>query len=66
MAEKQPTAAGLRALPDADIKAQREQLQKELWHLRLKAKEGSLQQLHQLRTMRRQVARINTVLKERR
>ena len=61
---KRPKAQELRGLPAADLKAQVEQLRQELWQQRLKVREGALQQTHQLRAARRQIARIATVLNE--
>ena len=65
MADKRPTTKELRALPDADIRQQLDVLRQELWQSRLKAKEGSLQQTHQIPAARRQIARIHTLLAER-
>ena len=64
MADRLPKTKELRALPAADIAAQLEKLRQDLWQQRLKAKEGALQQTHQLRLMKRQIARIQMVLKE--
>ena len=64
MAEKPPTAKALRALPAADLTAQRTALSQELWQHRLKAKDGSFQQTHRLGELRRQIARISTILRE--
>ena len=52
----------LRALPDADLTAQLEKLRRDMWQNRLKAKDGSSLQTHQLLAFRRQIARIQTVL----
>jgi len=62
MAEKRPHAKELRAMPEADLKAQLETLRRELWQQRIKVNDGSLQQTHQLRAGKRQIARILTVL----
>ena len=56
----------LHALPDGDLQAQLDTLRKELWNHRLKLREGSLQQNHQVASMRRQIARVLTVLGARR
>lgn len=64
MAEKRSNAKTLRALPATDLAAQRTALRLELWHHRLKAKDGSLQQTHHLGALRRQIARISTILRE--
>ena len=63
MAEKMPTAKELRALPEADTKTHLETLRQELWQTRIKAKEGALQQTHRLRVIKRQIARLHTVLR---
>ena len=64
MAVKQPKAKELRTMPADDLRQQIAQLRQELWQQRLKARDGSLQQTHQLSAARRQVARIQTVLRE--
>ena len=63
MAQKQPRPADLRALSAADLIAQREKLRQELWQHRMKLKEGAAQQTHLSRVMRRQIARVETMLK---
>jgi len=64
MAEKRPTAKALRELPRADVLAQLAQLRQELWHHRIKIKEGAAAEMHQIPALRRQIARIHTVLRE--
>ncbi len=64
MAEKRPGAKALRGLPQADIQAQLTGLQQELWQHRQKTKEGAQPKMHQIPMMRRQIARILTVLNE--
>ena len=64
MAEAWPRAKDLRALTAADMNGQLETLRKQLWEQRIKAKDGALQQTHGLRLMRRQIARVQTVLRE--
>ena len=64
MATKRSKAKDLCAMPAADLEQQVAQLRQELWQQRLKARDGSLQQTHQLSAARRQVARIQTVLRE--
>ncbi len=64
MAEKSPRAEALRALPVSDLQAQLRQLQQELWQHRLKTQDGSLQQTHLVRRMKRQIARVHTILQE--
>ena len=65
MAEKHPSAKTLRELPEAEAQAQLEKLQADLWQQRVKAREGALQQTHLMPLIRRQIARINTILRER-
>ena len=65
MAAQRPTTAkALRELPREDLLAQLEQLRQELWQHRVKIREGAQQQMHQIPTLRRQIARIHTVLRE--
>ena len=62
MDEKRPMIKELRALPATELQAQLQTLRQELWQRRLKTKDGSLQQTHQLRLVRRQIARVQTLL----
>ena len=64
MSKKTPSAKELRAVPEADLKAQLEALRQELWQSRAKARQGALQQTHVLRSLRRQIARAQTVLRK--
>ena len=64
MAQKLPKAKDLRALPEPELRNELDKLRKELWQSRLKAKDGSLQQAHQLPLARRQIARVETILRE--
>ena len=64
MAEKLASAQELRGWPESDLHAQLEKCRQELWQLRLKAKDGALQQGHRLLMVRRQVARLLTVLRQ--
>ncbi len=66
MADKRPDAKTLRGLPEGEVRAQLSQLRNELWQGRLKARDGSLQQSHHLPVIRRQIARIETILSEKR
>ncbi len=66
MAEKSLGVKELRELSSADIQEQLGKLRGELWQLRLKAKEGAVQQTHQMLQIRRQIARIQTILSEQR
>lgn len=64
MAAKRLGAKELRAQSAGELKEQIEQLRQELWQQRLKAREGGLQQTHQLSLGRRQIARIQTIIHE--
>jgi large subunit ribosomal protein L29 len=64
MGAKTPKAKELRGSSEADLRTQLEAARRELWDGRLKARAGSLQQPHRLRAIRRQAARLLTVLKE--
>ena len=64
MAQKPATAKALRELPRADLLAQVEKLRQELWQHRIKTKEGAATEMHHIPALRRQIARIHTVLKE--
>ena len=66
MAAKRPGVKELRAQSAEELRQHVEQLRQELWQQRLKARDGSLQQTHQLSEARRQIARIHTILKEQR
>ena len=63
MADATRATTDLRALPEADLRAQLDQLRGELWHKRIKLREGALQQTHDLRRLRRQIARVQTALR---
>jgi len=65
MAEQPVRAKELRAASAADLQEQLRTLRQELWQLRVKVTDGSLQHSHQLRVRRRQIARVLTVLRER-
>ena len=56
------TTKDLRALPEADLRGQLETLRRELWQQRIKLREGALQHTHVVRRLRRQIARVSTVL----
>ena len=64
MAEKRLSAKELRALPEADLREQAAKLRQELWQQRVKIKEGSIQQTHQGRAVRRQIARVLTIARQ--
>ncbi len=65
MAEKS-SAKDLRGLPEAELKSRIEGIQHEMWLHRIKAKSGALNQVHQIGDLRRQIARIKTVMHEQR
>ena len=56
------TMKDLRALPEADLRGQLDKLRRELWQQKIKLREGALQQTHVVRQLRRQIARVSTVL----
>ena len=58
------TTKDLRGMTEVDLRAQVGKLREEIWHGRLKLREGAAQQSHQIRQARRQIARILTVLKQ--
>ena len=64
MAEKLLTIQELRALPETDLRAQVAQLRHALWEHRQKVTAGALQHTHLLPAVRRQIARLETILSE--
>lgn len=65
MADKPRSGAKeLRGLSEAELQNQLEQLRRELWDARVKVKDGALTQTHVLSATRRQVARLQTILRE--
>lgn len=64
MADKALTIKELRGQSKTDLNAQLEKLRSELWQQRVKVREGALQQTHLLSAVRRQIARVHTVLRE--
>ena len=62
MAEKQAETP-LQEMPAAELQSQLVKLRQELWHNRLKTRDGSLQQTHLLSDARRQIARVQTALR---
>ena len=55
----------LRALSTEDLEAKIKESKKELFHLRLKQSTGSLDKPSKIRELRKNVARMNTILAER-
>lgn len=64
MAQKYPGATELKELPVDELNSQMDQLRQDLWNARIKVSNGSLQQVNTLKQMRRQIARIQTVISE--
>lgn len=64
MAKKVPTSKELRAQAQADLAAQVDALRRDMWERRQKTQDGSLQQTHHARLLRRQIARIKTIQRE--
>ena len=64
MAEQRFDTKTLRAMPTADLVARGDALRRERWEHRLKIAEGSVRQTHRLRLLKRQLARVLTVLRE--
>jgi large subunit ribosomal protein L29 len=58
------SAKELRVLPESELRDRLETLRRELWQIRLKTAAGSGQSPHQTRAMRRQLARVLTLLNE--
>jgi ribosomal protein L29 len=63
--QRQPRAKELREMSETDLKEKAQQLHQELWRFRLKVREGAETHSHQASHLRRQKARIYTVLRER-
>lgn len=57
-------AKDLRDVPHTELKERLAQLQKELWQQRLKSIDGSLQHTHGITAVKRDIARVQTVLTE--
>jgi ribosomal protein L29 len=66
MARHHPRAQELRALPDAELLKQEATLRQEGWQRRQHVKEGAQAKPHEIAAVRRQIARVLTVLSERR
>ena len=63
MAQKRLKAQELRAMTAGDLRDQIEKLRQELWHQRVKTTTGASQQHHLRKEARRQIARIETILR---
>lgn len=57
-------ASEFRALSDGDLRQRLTGVEKELHDLRLKARQGAVEQPHRISQLQRDVARILTVLRE--
>lgn len=55
-----------RGLNEAEIQEKLQTTLKQLWDTRQKLRAGTIQQTHQVRALRKDVAQMHTVLKERR
>ena len=55
----------MRALPEADLSERLGKLHQELWQYRARMKAGALPQHHVIPVVKRQIARIHTILRER-
>lgn len=64
MADNAMTTQELRALPEADLRERLGRLRQELWRHRVNATEGSMKQTHLLSRARRDIARVETLLRE--
>ena len=63
-AAKQKKMKEIRGQSAEDLRSQIEELRRDLWQQRIKAKDGSLQQTHGIGATRRQIAKRLTVLSE--
>lgn len=52
----------IRELTPPEIAARKKELRQEIFHLRLQQQAGQLEKPHLLRTLRREIARLETVL----
>ncbi len=62
MADKYPRATELKELPVDELNTQIKTIRQDLWNARIKVQNGSMQQVNTLKQMRRQIARIETVI----
>ena len=66
MADKWPTSKELRGMNETDLRGGEQKLTDDLWHSRQKMEEGASQQTHRFGLIRRQIARIQTIMNEQR
>jgi len=59
-------AGELRGLPASELTAKGRELRDQLWNARMKKATGQLENTALLRTLRRDIARVETVLREKR
>ena len=64
MAEQRMNAQALRQLPAEELHTQLASLRQELWQGRMKVDTGAVPQSHHVSHVRRQIARILTILQE--
>ncbi len=62
---KDLTAAALRAMPDADLVEELHKAKESLFNLRFQAATGQLESHGRLKAVRRDIARIYTIMRER-
>ena len=66
MADKWPTSKELREMAEPDLRTNLQKLTDDLWQSRQKTQEGALEQTDRFGKIRRQIARIHTVISEQR
>ncbi|MBI2094076.1 MAG: 50S ribosomal protein L29 [Candidatus Omnitrophica bacterium] len=64
MAKATSESNNLRTLSVPELNSQLDTLRREFWQQRLKVREGALPQTHLLKQSRRQIARIQTALRQ--
>jgi large subunit ribosomal protein L29 len=58
-------AAEMRDLADGELRAKLQELQEELFNLRFQLATGQIENVGRIRTVRRDIARLRTVLRQR-
>ena len=66
MAKEGASPKELRQLPEGELHTQMDTLRQEIWQNRIKLKQGASQQTHVVRKAKRNIARIQTLLNEKR
>jgi large subunit ribosomal protein L29 len=64
MAKSTLNVSSLRGLSQGELEAKLGTMRQELWQFTQKVKTGTDQQVHKIRVMRRDIARVQTVLRE--